>query len=300
MRRKGHDYRSQGVYWVRVDYLPAPEGDPVAQTFKDTLTQSIAAVMDAVPEIEIWHFSILPDHAHIIISYQRRTPEHLDDVIRRITADCEHRLRTRFPQSEFLKNNNRIFAEDYVDAIIPSVPKLEAVRQYCADSSRRAAIRESRTHLFDHAGRLDIDGRIFTYFGNFLLLRHPLRSAVKVSRSYSPGRLAKLKEEWKEMARSRGVLVSPFVSAAEKQILAESLAAGADVIRIHPCALTPDWQPDAEEAALCLQGRLLILGPAEIPAGQTGYNREKCLMLNDLASLIASPVDSAAVIAGML
>lgn len=299
MRKRGHDYRSQAVYWVRLEVVKIPEEDPAATAFSETLAQSITAVMDAVPEIEIWHMSILPDHAHIIISYRRRTPEHLDDVVTRIKTDCEHRLRSRFPQSGFLKSNKRIFAEDYTDVMIPTVPALEAVRRYCADSSRRRALRESRPRLFDTAGQLDIDGRIYTYFGNFMLLRHPFRQSVRVSRSYTPARLAKLKEEWRETARGRGVLVSPFISAAEKQVLSEALKGGAGIVRIHPCALTPGWQPEPEELELCQQGRMLIIGPTEIPAGQSSLNREKCLMLNDLARTLAEPIDSASVIAGM-
>lgn len=314
--REVHDYRSAAVYEVRIALADA--GLPaLAETRLDRgtgahvavtnltdrgqiLARSVVMVMESVPEIEVWHYTILPDHAHVIINYRRSTPEHLDDVVRRITDCAEMSIRREFPDENPADRKERIFASDYRDAVIPTVAALEGVRQYCAENPFRYCLKREYPHLFRRAVRLEVDGEMFTAYGNFLLLRHPRKLQVRVSRSFTADSLRRLRGKWLETARSGGVLVSPFISAAEKREMEDALRAGGRVVRVHPCSLTPVWQPDAGELELCRAGRLLIIAPASLPTNQPGLNREKCLMLNDIAKRLAAQIETAFVVGGLL
>lgn len=297
-RCKNHNYRSQCAYLVTLrcseHCLPLAEilFENAGGRFntKTELTklgqQIISKTIDFVGQargIELWNYAVMPDRIFLIINYMQIAVDELDFFIGRILENI----------------GDDYFLKDFTDCILTNVPQLDAFREYIAAAPRRYAMWRSFPHLFNSARQIDIDGRLFTFFGNFQLLRHPGRMVVKISRSFTPELLAKLKAKWHETARTEGVLVSPFISAAEKQVMREALSGRGNVIRLHTCALTPDYRPDPDELELCRQGRLLIISPADIPAGQSTFDREKCLKLNDLARVLAGPIDAASIIAGM-
>ena len=63
-------------------------------------------------------------------------------------------------------------------------------------------------------------------FGNSVLLRNPFKSQVVVHRRDDEAARALRRQEWLHVAANGGVLVSPFISPAEKAIRAEAEALG--------------------------------------------------------------------------
>lgn len=89
------------------------------------------------------------------------------------------------------------------------------------------------------------------------------------------------------MAASKGtVLVSPFISQAEKAIRAEAESLGAKIILITHEAFPERFKPSAHDFDLCSKGRLLIISLG-LTAG-TGLSRALCMQMNDLAEAIAN------------
>ena len=80
-------------------------------------------------------------------------------------------------------------------------------------------------------------------------------------------------------ASNGGVLVSPFISEAEKQIRKEAEAAGAKIILITNESFPEKFKPAAHNFILCEQGKLLIMAPLKTMPP----TRQTFMLLNSLA-----------------
>lgn len=110
------------------------------------------------------------------------------------------------------------------------------------------------------------------------LLRNPLIDNVVVHRRYTEQELAAERARWEHVAANGGVLVSPFISAAEKEERRNAEALGAKIIFIYPEPLPQRFKPSGHDFDLCTQGRLLILAPCERYGSK--LSRSTCVALN--------------------
>lgn len=79
---------------------------------------------------------------------------------------------------------------------------------------------------------LSIAGNTYRVYGNIQLLEHPFKEQVVVHRADSPEVRKQNRDLWLYTAANGGVLVSPFISPAEKGIRAAAEAAGGRIILI--------------------------------------------------------------------
>ncbi|MDE5749483.1 MAG: hypothetical protein K2H87_01780, partial [Duncaniella sp.] len=113
------------------------------------------------------------------------------------------------------------------------------------------------------------------------------KSAVMLSRRFSHEETDAKKREWRSVASNGGVLVSPFISPAEKDVRDEALADGAPIIIIAPRGFGAREKPGGNPFELCAQGRLLILSHPGIYSLTGVLTRAECLEMNRFAELIA-------------
>lgn len=125
-----------------------------------------------------------------------------------------------------------------------------------------------------------------TSYCNLFLLRNPDKTAVKISRKFSAKEKEQLKIQWLSNAENGTVLVSPFISQAEKAIRAEAETFGAKIILITHEAFTERFKPSAHDFELCEQGRLLIISLGM--ACHAELTRSHCLAMNSLAETISA------------
>ena len=132
---------------------------------------------------------------------------------------------------------------------------------------------------------LRIGNRVYNAYGNLQLLDNPFREQVVVHRADSEATRRQNRELWLYTAANGGVLVSPFISPAEKAIRAEAESLGARIILVSPEPFCERYKPAVHDFQLCEQGRLLIVSS---PTDCCELDRAHCLAMNSLASTIAA------------
>ena len=82
------------------------------------------------------------------------------------------------------------------------------------------------------------------------------------------------------------VIVSACISAGERLLMREAMAAGASLIALKYHGFTEMYKPAGEYFDACAAGRLLLLVPSEWNDNTT-LTREQCYVMNALAAKIA-------------
>ena len=139
-------------------------------------------------------------------------------------------------------------------------------------------MRRAHPEFFRRVNKLKIGEKYYQAYGNFQLLECPFKEQVVVHRASRP----EVSQGWLYAAANGGVLVSPFISQAEKAIRTEADEAGGRFIYITNQPLAERYKPSGRDFELCESGRMLIVS-ANI-AGD--LNTTACLAMNSLAESI--------------
>ncbi len=246
----------------------------------------VRSINQIFPWVEVVRYAIMPDHVHIMLYVTEKTDVHLGVTINRFEIDCTKGYDLLMtiglndkPESFFLPGYN--------DKIVHKSGQFDNFKRYVEDNPLRYALRKEHPEYFDRCQNISIDGETFTIYGNFLLLRHPLLSCVRVSSTFSEKEMAYKRQEWDETIRSQGVLVSPFYSRDEKEIRDKGIAGGAKIIMVKPNGLPDRFKPSGREFELCCQGRLLIIAPDQHQTRKLVLKRDMCVHGNEVAEKIA-------------
>ncbi len=116
--------------------------------------------------------------------------------------------------------------------------------------------------FFMRRHRLSIAGCDYEAIGNIFLLNDMDIRAVRISRRFQPEELHDLKVCWLRTIENGGVLVSPFISVAEKRVRDYAIANGArlDSDRAEWVRAAPTSRR-GNIFELCAEGRLLMVAP---------------------------------------
>lgn len=220
-RCRNHDYYSRSVYMITLTKAPGVPlfsevyGDPLAGTnachvkyfrLGFLIADQLRRVVAAFAHARVLQYIVMPDHIHVVIFIEEDVDYHLGDLVREFTSACT------------LANDNiSIFDENYNDRICWREGQLDRMIQYVRDNPRRLLMKRLHPEFFRSRHSVVIAGKAYESFGNPDLLKHPVMAAVRVSSKYSPDRLAALHRLWEEEIRQDGVLVSPFISSAERR-----------------------------------------------------------------------------------
>lgn len=110
-------------------------------------------------------------------------------------------------------------------------------------------------------------------------LNIPFKEQVIVHRADSPVVRKQNRDLWLYTAANGGILVSPFISPAEKEIRAAAEAAGGRIILITSEPMGERYKPSGHDFDMCEAGRMLI-----ISAGISGeLSRQSCMAMNAMA-----------------
>ena len=239
------------------------------------------------PAIKLHQFSVMPDHVHILIQVLYRSGKHLDfyiDGLKNYIAS-KYATEKRLLSDASVFSSDMIFEAGYCDKPLYEERSLDSLYRYIRENPHRLAMRKQYPRFFQRVRKLKIGDKEYEAYGNLFLFRNPDKMAVKISRSFSLEEKARKREEWLYSAANGGVLVSPFISPAEKNIRAEAEALGGRTILITHEAFTNRFKPAAHDFELCAAGSLLIISLG-LPAGTT-LSRSHCLAMNALAGAIA-------------
>lgn len=318
-----HDYYSRSIYLITINKRPEvsafghlvgdwqiPFGSPGSP---DVLLSDIGKIIrkwikkfpSIIPNCQLYQYKVMPDHIHLLIFVKERTPLHLGKYI----SVFKNSIRSELNQS--------VFQSGFNDKILSVTRKLDDIFRYIRENPLRLAIRMANPDNFKRCDEIKIRGKLYSGYGNLLLLKNPFREAVIVHRKSSEQERTYQHDRWIYHCYGGGVLVSPFISQSEKDIRKEVEKFGGRIILIVDKPLPePPWKPAYRDFYRCANGELLILAPVgeenrqlessgksveerrnireailngeAKPARKKKIARSECLRLNALAEYICS------------
>lgn len=307
-----HDYRSPCNYMITINKAPgcppfsrlagnpkAPAEDPPR-----TVLSSVGLVideqvrdLDAMPQFAVCNYVVMPDHVHILWHVACRLPRDIGFYVGLFKARCSKIWREQLGLP--IGSDVHVFAPKYNDRIAFAEEMFHRFDRYIRDNPRRRLMVMKYPELFNRRQSVKINGRVMDVYGNFQLLRHPIISAVIVSSRYTVEERRAYEKEWDETIRSGGVLVSPFISKAEKEVMHRGMEEGASIIRILPDGIGQKYKPSGHEFELCAEGRCLHIGALRPSAHKDDLRRAVCLELNDMARWLATNADGCMSLVGV-
>lgn len=284
-----HDYKSRCIYHITIGKAPgcpnfsAISGSlahvEVTKTLIGEIIESqILNIPALCPALQILQYVIMPDHIHFAIFVRDTLPRALGRYIGMMKVKCGQRIRAEFPHVR------DIFTEDFHDRYLKPTHSLSNVIGYIRQNPYRLLVRQLNPDYFRRVGNIGIDGRLWQAYGNIQLLDNPFKAPVVIHRADSGQVKAAKYRRWTHLAENGGVLVSPFISPAEKAVRRQCEEMNGKIILLANEPLGEREKPAAHDFALCAEGRLLILAP--LSPLQPG--RETFLYLNAIAETLAS------------
>ncbi len=301
-RADWHDYYSKCIYMVTLMKMP---GIPSFSHIKGCLDQNrikawsehsrigqilrrnFVSISNYFPEVKPHQYIIMPDHAHLIFEVMKKTEYHFGEVVRIYKKHCSNEYIEMLGRYGF-EFTGHLFRDGYNDRILRGKGQLNALYDYVRDNPRRLYLKQSYPQYFQNALMCVAGGETFGVYGNICLLDFPEKVVVRFSRSFSEQELARRDFIYKEVIRSGGVLVSPFIHPNEKRYLHMALENGGRVIYITANGFHSRWKPSKSLMDPSAEGRILFVGSAEFSASAPVLKRDSAMRMNDLADKISA------------
>lgn len=291
LRAPWHDYTERCIYMLTLNKAPlvpdfgalvgdhripnGHKGSPcvVASPIGAAIKQGLHKFPQIQPKIRVLLYAIMPDHLHLLLFVQEKTEEILGRYIATFKVVVNNAA-----------GRNGIFAKGFNDQILKADRSLDTLYHYLRDNPRRLAVRKAHPEFFRRVNALRIGDKYYQAYGNFQLLDRPFKEQVVVHRADTPAVRQRHRQEWLYAAANGGVLVSPFISPAEKEARREAEEADGRFILITNEPMGERYKPSGHEFELCETGRLLI-----ISTGRPGpLSRQTCLDMNALGAEIVA------------
>ena len=299
-RAEWHDYSSRSIYMITIvksfgmpnfSRIIAPDGNPDnAYTDLSTIGCLINTEIHNLglksKAVDIPTYVIMPDHVHVVVFVKEAGVTKLSNIISTLKGACSSAWQ-RHSGNDHIE---QVFLRGYHDRILRKRGQYAVMKKYVRDNPRRLYIKRHHKEYFSKINKIEIGGKCYSAYGNYLLLNSPFKEAVKISRKYSEETKAKLQAAWLDNASRGGVLVSPFIHPEEKTALKAGADAGGLIIRIVEKGFPERYKPSGIYFDLCAQGRLLEIAIDDYYTGKTQNLREKALRMNALAASIASEI----------
>lgn len=324
-RKEGHDYASACIYLITVTTMdrkrllgtlvggspdeanaePTPLGQYVAQAFR---TMAAETTQKTGSRVQVLHYKIMPDHFHGILYIKDPLPKgwSLGRLIAVWKSDCSHEY---WRENAELKSHERneekrneeksesaapLFSPGFNDKILFHKGQKEAWISYLDDNPRRLWLKvhypDRLKKVYDF--RVGKQGHSYTAVGNTFLVKYPERMQVRCHRNLTDEQIHAEVEHYMRIARSGAVLVSPFISPAEKAVYEACYKEKLPMIHIVNRGLDGKFiYPSGRDLTGCTDGFMLVLAPYADYSKETAaarITRSQCLDMNGYASDIAS------------
>ena len=311
-RMLDHDYYGRCIYMITIsvegrrpllgvlhtDGEPSVEPTPLGQEVE----RCWYAISEFYPEVKALDFQLMPDHVHGLLFVKKEMEAHLGQVVNGFKVGCNRAYRRLVcpggvaaagagPLHPKHPERGLLFETGYNDSVLKGKGQLERMFQYMKDNPRRLAIKRMNPSLFRVVHELRIGNRVFAAIGNRWLLDWPVRLQVRCHNNTTPRNLeliAKQKAYFLQRAEKGAVIVSPCISAGEKEIARAVLDAKRPLIVILENGFPPMYKPPGRYFEACAEGLLLMLAPWPYHTEKRTISRQQCLALNGMAEEISS------------
>ena len=193
---------------------------------------------------------------------------------------------------------------DFVFPIFTEVPfirplsrrgQLQTMIRYVQMNPQRLATKRLKPGYFRVQREIEIAGRQYSGVGNIALLQaeqfmpvHVRRTMVEAAEHGEQTQLRNYMNGCVLAARKGAVMVSPFISPKEKEVLAVLLKEEHSIIMLADNGFGEYYKPSDALFNAVAAGRMLILSPWEHDDKKQHITREECVALNGMAEQICS------------
>lgn len=318
-RKTGHDYSRPGAYLITVEttdrqrLLGTLQGDSpnTAQIAPTTLGETVIAEFRAIErkvqesagcQVQVLQYQLMPDHFHGILYIREQLPQgwHLGKIIGAWKGACSRAYWEASPSSASVgvspQERSPLFSAGYNDRPLTAPGQLQGWISYLRDNPRRLWLKH---HYPDRLRKVynftigDSQTR-YTAVGNTFLLKYPERQQVRCHRNLTEEQIHNEVNHYLHIARTGVVLVSPFISPAEKAVYEACYKEQLPMVRLVKRALDGKFvYPQGRDFDACAQGFLVVLAPfatGSENAADLRISRTQCLTLNDCAAELTSSV----------
>jgi len=329
-RKTGHDYTQPAAYLITVEtaerkrLLGTLAGDhpETAHVEPTELGASVIAYFRNIEKyvkektgcrVQVLQYQLMPEHFHGILYIHDELPEswHLGKIISGWKGACsraywecnaalsrgaanESQHGSSTAASESTQALPPLFSPGYNDRPLLAPGQLQGWIAYLRDNPRRRWLKQHypdrlRKEYNFPAGE---SRTRYTAVGDTFLLTYPERQQVRCHRNLTQEQIQAEVEHYMHLARTGVVLVSPFISPAEKAVYEACYKEQLKMVKLVKRALDGKFvYPQGRDFDACVQGFLLVLSPfaaGSEEAAEKCITRNQCLTLNECAADLAS------------
>lgn len=314
-RMEKHDYTSACIYLITVTTIdrkrvlgslvgdgpntaaiaPTALGDYVAEAFRKIAAET---TKKTGCRVQVLHYQIMPDHFHGILYVRDTLPADysLGKIIAAWKSDCSHALwnDSSFCAQYFSSEKPPLFSRGFNDRILFREGQLQTWIAYLNDNPRRLWL---KSHFPDRLRKVynfsaGKKGHPYTAVGNTFLVTYPERLQVRCHRHLTEEQIQEEVATYLKEARRGTVLISPFISPAEKAVYDACYKEKLPMIHIVNRGLDGKFiYPSGRDLTGCSDGFLLVLAPYADYSEETAatrITRAQCLDMNGFAADLAN------------
>ena len=277
------------------EIVPTALGKYVAEAFRKIAAET---TKKTGCRVQVLHYQIMPDHFHGILYVRDTLPKDysLGKIVAAWKSSCSHALweGSSLGAPDFSSEKLPLFSRGFNDRILFREGQLQTWIAYLNDNPRRLWLkihfpnRLRKVYNFS-AGK---KGHQYTAFGNTFLITYPERIQVRCHRNLTEEQIQEEIETYLKEARRGTVLISPFISPAEKAVYEACYKEKLPIIHIVNRGLDGQFiYPSGRDLTGCSEGFLLVLDPYADYSVETAakrITRTECLNLNDFAADLSS------------
>lgn len=294
----------------------------------DALVDCLMSIPSHHPEVQVLHFCLMPDHLHAVLYVRRTMLKGIRTVVRgvwqaakKLGRACSQSgtsfvvpndIREELKEESCRLENSAaalcllVGEEAYyqLEPIFREMPfiramarynQLQTTIRYIDMNPQRLATKRLKPGFFRVQKDMEIGDRCFDGVGNAVLLQqaryfpvHVRNTLVEKAKHGDDQELRDYKNSCVIKARQGTVLVSPFISPDEKQVLHVLLHEHHNIILLTDNGFRDYYKPADALFDACSEGRLLILSPWPYDGGKRHITRADCMALNKMAEEVCN------------
>ena len=314
-RMEEHDYTSACIYLITVTTVdrkrvlgtlvgdspdtaeiePTALGAYTAEAFRKRAAET---TKNTGCRVQVLHYQIMPDHFHGILYVRDTLPSDysLGKIIAAWKSDCSHAYWEDSSSSaqDFSTEKPSLFSRGFNDRILFRKGQMQTWITYLNDNPRRLWLKKHFPNrlrkVYDFkAGK---KGHQYTAVGNTFLVTYPERLQVRCHRNLTEKQIEAEVAKYMKEARRGTVLISPFISPAEKAVYDACYNEKLPMIHIVNRGLDGRFiYPSGRDFSGCTGRFMLVLAPYADYSSETAakrITRAQCLDLNEFAADLAS------------
>ncbi len=295
------------------------------------IVHNLALITQMHPEVRLLQYSLMPDHIHAILYVTQLMPVGIGTVVRgfwqgakklgreyvlSVSADNIRNNEQDMDMTDIKRNEQESIEQNeeqrqgyknYINPIFTEKPfirvmsrrgQLDTMMRYVRLNPQRLATKRLKPGYFHVQRSIEISDIKYDGVGNAALLMavrytpvHVRRWMVEAANNGNKQALRNYMNSCVLAARNGSVMVSPFISPQEKQVMEVLLREKMPIIVLADNGLSDYYKPSDALFDAVADGRVLILSQWKHVPDKKHITREECVALNNMAEEICNKLN---------